>query len=122
VVYLAWPAATLGISPKHQPHSTAQQSTVAQADSGWPSLSLPQAMKVSVNPTTGRLPANIVQHLERLVGGGPAQEAQVSAYIADQFHAASLFYLPPEVAERIIDNPARFVELVKQYHEPLLTF
>lgn len=79
-------------------------------------------MKVTVNPVTGRLPANIVQHLERLVGGGPAQEAQVSAYIADQFQAASLFHLPPEVAERIIANPARFVDLVRQYYEPLLTF
>ncbi len=79
-------------------------------------------MKVTMNPVTGRLPANIVQHLERLVGGGPAQEAQVSAYIADQFQAASLFYLPADVAEKIIANPARFVELVKQYHEPLLTF
>ena len=79
-------------------------------------------MKVTVNPVTGRLPVNIVQHIERLVGGGPVQEAQVLAYISDQFQAASLFYLPTEVAERIIANPSRFVELVKQYHEPLLTF
>ena len=67
-----------------------------------------------------RLPVQVVEHLHRLVGGDARTERMVERFIADQYRAQNLFYLPPNVATQIIRRPADFLRAVKNHCEPEL--
>jgi len=69
-----------------------------------------------------RLPVQVVEHLHRLVGGDARTERMVERFIADQYGAQNLFYLPPNVASGIIRRPADFLTAVKNHCEPELSF
>ena len=79
-------------------------------------------MDIALNPETGRLPVQVVEHLHRLVGGDARVERMVERFIADQYGAKNLFYLPPNVASGIIRRPADFLSAVKNHCEPELSF
>jgi hypothetical protein len=71
-------------------------------------------------PVPPRLPVQIVEHLHRLLGGDARLERMVERFIADQYEAKNLFYLPPNVASQIIKRPGDFLKAVKQHCEPEL--
>ena len=52
-------------------------------------------MDVTLNPETGRLPVQVVEHLHRLLGGDAHVEARVLQFIADKYEAKNLLHLPP---------------------------
>ena len=79
-------------------------------------------MEVAINPKTGRLPVQVVEHLHRLLGGDAHVEGMVLQFIADEYEAKNLLYLPPHVAREIIRRPADFLRAVKQHCEPELKF
>jgi hypothetical protein len=56
------------------------------------------------------------------VGGDPVVEEQVLRFIAHQYGARSLVYLPPKVANEIRKRPAHFLRAAKRYCEPELNF
>jgi hypothetical protein len=57
-----------------------------------------------------------------LVGGDPVVEEQVLRFIAHQYGARSLVYLPAKVANEIRKRPSHFVGAAKRYCEPELNF
>ena len=69
-----------------------------------------------------RLPVPVVEYLNRLVGGDARTEKMVERFIADQYGAKNLFYLPSKVAGEIIRRPADFLTAAKNYSEPVLKF
>ena len=71
---------------------------------------------------TGRLPVATVQRLERVLGGDPVTEDEILRFIAAQYGAKNLFYLPPKVAAAIWKRPAAFVSAAKRYCQPELNF
>ena len=79
-------------------------------------------MDVALNPETGRLPVDVVQHIHRLLGGDAHVEDMVLQFIADKYDAKNLLYLPPAVATQIIKRPADFLRAAKQHCEPELPF
>ena len=79
-------------------------------------------MDVALNPETGRLPVDVVQHIHRLLGGDAHVEDMVLQFIADKYDAKNLLYLPPHVASQIIKRPADFLRAAKQHCEPELPF
>ena len=79
-------------------------------------------MDVALNPETGRLPVQVVEHLHRLVGGDARVEKMVLDYIAFRWGAKNLFYVPPKAAGEIIRRPADFLTAAKNYSEPELKF
>lgn len=68
------------------------------------------------------LPVHLVEHLQRLVGGDARVEDMVLRYIADEFGAASLLYLPANIALEIVKRPADFIRAAKEHCEPTLHF
>ena len=79
-------------------------------------------MDVALNPETGRLPVQVVEHLHRLLGGDPHVEGMVLQFIADKYGAKNLLHLPPNIAKEILKRPADFLRAVKEYCEPELKF
>ena len=79
-------------------------------------------MDVALNPETGRLPVDVVQHIHRLLGGDAHVEDMVLQFIADKYAAPNLLYLPPHVASQIIKRPADFLRAAKQHCEPEFPF
>ena len=79
-------------------------------------------MDVVLNPETGRLPVQVVEHLHRLLGGDAHVEDMVLKFIADKYAAPNLLHLPPAVASQIIKRPADFLRAAKQHCEPELPF
>ena len=79
-------------------------------------------MEVTLNPETGRLPVQVVEHLHRLLGGDAHVEDMVLQFIGEKYSAKNLLYLPPHVASQIIKRPADFLRAVKQHCEPELPF
>ena len=79
-------------------------------------------MVVTLNPETGRLPVQVVEHLHRLVGGDARVEQMVMDYIQFRWKAKSLFYLPPKTASEISRRPADFLTAAKNHAEPELNF
>ena len=79
-------------------------------------------MDIALNPETGRLPVQVVEHLHRLVGGDARVEKMVLDYIEFRWGAKNLFYVPPKAASEIIRRPADFLAAAKNYAEPELQF
>jgi len=79
-------------------------------------------MDIALNPETGRLPVQVVEHLHRLVGGDGRTEKMVDDYIKFRWRAKNLFYVPPKAAGEIIRRPADFLTAAKNYSEPELKF
>ena len=79
-------------------------------------------MDVALNPETGRLPVQVVEHLHRLLGGDAHVEDMVLQFIADKYGAKNLLHLPPNIAKEILKRPADFLRAVKEYCEPELKF
>ena len=79
-------------------------------------------MDIALNPETGRLPVQVVEHLHRLVGGDARVEKMVLAYIAFRWNAPNLFYIPPKTTGEIIRRPADFLTATKNHTEPELQF
>ena len=79
-------------------------------------------MDVALNPETGWLPVQVVEHLHRLLGGDAHVEGMVLQFIADKYAAPDLLHLPPHVAAQIIKRPADFLRAAKQHCEPDLPF
>jgi hypothetical protein len=79
-------------------------------------------MDVTLNPGTGRLPVQVVEHLHRLLGGDAHVEDMVLQFIGEKYGAKNLLYLPPHVASQIIKRPADFLRAVKNHCEPELPF
>jgi hypothetical protein len=75
-----------------------------------------------LNPMTGRLPVQVVEHLHRLLGGDGRVEDMVLRFIADRYQAKSLLHLPPHVAKEIMKRPADCIRAAKQHCEPELKF
>jgi hypothetical protein len=75
-----------------------------------------------INPETGRLSVQVVEHLHRLLGGDGRVEDMVLRFIADRYQAKSLLHLPPHVAKEIMKRPADFIRAAKQHCEPELGF
>jgi len=71
-------------------------------------------------PSVTRLPVATVQRLERVLGGDPVTEDQILRFIAAQYGAKSLFYLPRKVAAAILKRPADFIRAAKRYCQPEL--
>ena len=70
--------------------------------------------------SAGRLPVATVLRIERLVGGDPVVEDQVLRFIAAQYGAKNLFYLPRKVAAAILKRPAAFISAAKRHCQPEL--
>jgi len=79
-------------------------------------------MDVALNPETGRLPVQVVEHLHRLLGGDARTEKIVLDYIEFRWGAKNLFYVPPKAAGEIIRRPADFLTAAKNHAEPELKF
>ena len=79
-------------------------------------------MDIALNPETGRLPVQVVEHLHRFVGGDARVEKMVLDYIAFRWKAPNLFYIPPKAAGEIIRRPADFLKAAKNHAEPELQF
>ncbi len=79
-------------------------------------------MDVALNPETGRLPVQVVEHLHRLLGGDARTETMVLDYIEFRWGAKNLFYVPPKAAGEIIRRPADFLTAAKNHAEPELQF
>jgi len=73
-------------------------------------------------PSETRLPVATVVRLERVLGGDPVTEDQILRFIAAQYGAKNLFYLPPRVASAVLKRPADFVTAAKRYCQPELVF
>ena len=71
-------------------------------------------------PSETRLPVATVQRLERVLGGDPVTEDQILGFIAAQYGAKNLFYLPPRVAAAVLKRPAAFISAAKRYCQPEL--
>ena len=65
-----------------------------------------------------RLPVDVVEHIHRLVGGDARTEKMVERFIADQYGAKNLLYLPAAAATQFIRRPADFLTAVKNHCEP----
>lgn len=74
------------------------------------------------NPATGRLSVQTVERLHRLLGGDARVEGMILRFIADQYGAKNLLYLPPHVAKEILKRPADFIRAAKNHCEPELRF
>jgi hypothetical protein len=74
------------------------------------------------NPATGRLSVQTVERLHRLVGGDARVEGMILRFIADQYGAKNLLYLPLHVAKEILKRPADFIRAAKNHCEPELNF
>lgn len=68
----------------------------------------------------GRLSADVVRYLERLVGGDPMTEQQVLRFIEDRYGARSLAELPAKVASEVVRRPGDFIAAARSYCEPEL--
>ena len=66
----------------------------------------------------GRLPVDVVLHIERLAGGDLRMENAVLAFIWDRWHAWNLLYVPPAAAQQIIQRPGDFLRACRLYAEP----
>ncbi len=77
-------------------------------------------MEVKLNPETGRLPVQVVEHLHRLLGGDARLEKMVTDYIRFRWQANDLLDIPPKAASEIIRRPADFLTAAKNYSEPEL--
>lgn len=75
-----------------------------------------------VNSATGRLSAQTVERLHRLLGGDERVVDMVLRFSRDRYGAENLFYLPPHVAREILKRPADFIRAAKNYCEPELNF
>ena len=71
-------------------------------------------------PSVTRLPVATVQRLERVLGGDPVTEDQILRFIAAQYGAKNLFWLPRKVAAAILKRPADFIRAAKRYCQPEL--
>jgi hypothetical protein len=71
-------------------------------------------------PPVTRLPVATVQRLERVLGGDPVTEDQILRFIAAQYGARNLFWLPRKVAAAILRRPADFIRAAKRYCQPEL--
>ena len=71
-------------------------------------------------PSVTRLPVATVQRLERVLGGDPVTEDQILRFIAAQYGARNLFWLPRKVAAAILRRPADFIRAAKRYCQPEL--
>ena len=69
-----------------------------------------------------RLPVATVLHLDRVLGGDPVTEGLVIDYIGERWGAASLFYVPPDKAAKILRGPADFIRGLKRRKQPELVF
>jgi len=56
--------------------------------------------------------------LERLLGGDPAIEAAILAFIHHHYGAASLLDLSPAAASEIARRPREFVQAAQKFHQP----
>ena len=77
----------------------------------------------TLNPqpsTLNRLPATTVDYIHRLVGGDPVTEDRILRFIAAQYGAKNLFYLPPNAAAQVRKRPADFIRAANQYCQPEL--
>ena len=74
----------------------------------------------TLNSQAARLPVATVLRIERLVGGDPVVEDQVLRFIAAQYGAKNLFYLPRKVAAAILKRPAAFISAAKRHCQPEL--
>ena len=79
-------------------------------------------MDIALNPETGRLPVQVVEHLHRFVGGDARVEKMVLDYIQFRWQAPDVFYIPSKAASEIIRRPADFLTAVKNYAAPELEF
>lgn len=79
-------------------------------------------MEVTLNPETGRLPVQVVEHLHRLLGGDARLEKMVTDYIQFRWQADDLFCIPAKAASEIIRRPADFLTAVKNHCEPEFKF
>jgi len=79
-------------------------------------------MEIVLNPKTGRLPVQVVEHLHRLLGGDPQLEQMVVKYIQFRWQAKDLFCIPAKAASEIIRRPADFLKAAKNHSEPELGF
>jgi hypothetical protein len=77
-------------------------------------------MMIATDPRTGRLPVQVVLRLHRLLGGEQRVEQQILDYIAGRWKARTLFYLPPHIAEAVIDRPYDFIRAAKNHNQPEL--
>jgi hypothetical protein len=77
-------------------------------------------MDVTLNPETGRLPVQVVEHLHRLLGGDARLEKMVADYIQFRWQANSLLEIPAKAASEIIRRPADFLTAAKNHCEPEL--
>ena len=68
------------------------------------------------------LTAGMVEHMERLIGGDPATEAQVPRFNGAKYGAKSLCFLPLAVAREVLRRPGDFVRAAKEYCQPELKF
>ncbi|MEI6193514.1 MAG: hypothetical protein WCS42_04200 [Verrucomicrobiota bacterium] len=71
-------------------------------------------------PRPGRLPVDVVEHIHRLVGGDAPMEQRVLDFIAVQWGAKNLLYVPPVAGREIIRRPGDFMAAVKRHAEPEL--
>jgi hypothetical protein len=70
--------------------------------------------------SSGRIPANRVERIQRLVGGDVVLEEQILRFIRARYGARSLVFLPPHVAAEVVRRPADFIRAAKRYCEPEL--
>ena len=75
-----------------------------------------------INPKTGRLTVATVERLHTLLGGDPVTEEMILVFIAHQYGARNLFYVPAHVTAQILKRPADFIRAAKQHCEPELPF
>jgi hypothetical protein len=77
---------------------------------------------VEIDPVTGRIRIQVVEELQRVLGGDPVTETMIVRFIADRYGARSLCFLAPKVAEEILRRPSDFIRAAKQHCEPQLSF
>ena len=68
------------------------------------------------------LPVAIIERLERLLGGDPATEEAILAFISHKYNARSLADLAEETSREIFRRPYDFVRTARAYHTPELNF
>jgi hypothetical protein len=68
----------------------------------------------------GRLSADQVRNLERMVGEDPADQAAVMAFIGHFYCADELFEIPPSIYRQICQRPGAFVEAARKFAAPEL--
>jgi hypothetical protein len=69
-----------------------------------------------------RLRPHEVERLHGAIGGDPVTEEAVLLFIGSQYRARSLFYLPPTVAEKILQRPAAFLRAARCFAQPEVPF